>query len=300
MKDKITKTLNNCEKCKTLKYDRNPPKLKFQVPETPLKPLEILHLDIYSVNHNQILTIIDKCSKFACGYTISSRNSITVLRAFKNYISTYGIPKMIVCDQGSEFAANIFQDFCKQFQIEMHITSFQQTSSNSPVERLHSTLTEIYRLIQSKRKENKLTTEHDEILLKAFITYNNAIHSSTGHTPYELFFGRPYKFMKSLNFSNEHDYLSKLNTFLDELYPEIQEKVQNVTKNRIESLNEHRENPEDTTDGQIVFRKEAGRNKLSPRFSKHIVQKNNKVTIVTRGQKKIHKCRLRKQHKQLN
>lgn len=297
MKDKITKTLNHCEKCKTFKYDRNPPKLKFLVPETPLKPLEILHIDLYSINNNQILTVIDKCSKFACGYALSCRNSITVLKAFKNFISSFGIPKMVVCDQGSEFVANIFKDFCRQFQIELHFTSFQQTSSNSPVERLHSTLTEIYRLILSKRKEKGFSTEHEEILSETLITYNNAIHSTTKHTPYELFFGRPYKFMKTLNFSNEHDYLTKLNTFLDELYPEIQKHVRDTTKTRIENLNDSREDPEDVTDGQIVFRKESRRNKLTPRYSKQTVEKDGKFTILTKGQKKLHKCRLRKQHK---
>lgn len=294
MKEKITKTLDNCEKCKLLKYDRNPPKLQFVLPETPLKPLEILHMDIYSINNHQILTIIDKCSKFACGYTLSCRSSITILKSFKQYLSSYGIPKTIVCDQGSEFTANIFQDFCKQLEIKLHFTSFQQTSSNSQVERLHSTLTEIYRLILSKRKEGELTTEHEELLFETLITYNNAIHSTTKHTPYELFFGRPYKFTQTLQFTNEHDYLTQLNTFLDELYPKIQEQVQDATKTRIEKLNAVRDTPDDIDENQIVFRKEAKRNKLTPRFSKQTAIKNDKFTILTKGLKKIHKCRLRK------
>jgi len=37
MKNKITQTINNCEKCKTLKYDRNPPKLFFQKPKLQQK-----------------------------------------------------------------------------------------------------------------------------------------------------------------------------------------------------------------------------------------------------------------------
>lgn len=39
----INKTINNCEICQTLKYDRNPPKLRFQLTETPSKPLDILY-----------------------------------------------------------------------------------------------------------------------------------------------------------------------------------------------------------------------------------------------------------------
>jgi len=36
--------------------------------------------------------------------------------------------------------------------MEIHVTSFQQSSSNSPVERLHSSLTELYRIILNKKK----------------------------------------------------------------------------------------------------------------------------------------------------
>lgn len=67
------------------------------------------------------------------------------------------------------------------------MTSFQQSSSISTVERLHSTLTEIYRIIFAKRKEGKLNLDHEEILSETVVTYNNATHSSTNLTPFELF-----------------------------------------------------------------------------------------------------------------
>lgn len=294
MKQKITRTLNNCENCKTQKFDRNPPKPQFEMPEIPGKPMQILHIDVYSINNRQVLTIIDKFSKFGAAYPLETRNSVSILKAFKNYISLYGIPQKVVCDQGTEFTANIFKDFCNQYKIELHFTSFQQSSSNSPVERLHSTITEIYRLILLKRKEHNMTLEHEEILTEALITYNNAIHSSTGHTPYELFFGRPYKFYKETNTFSQHEYLDKLNEFLNKLYPDIKEKVQEITRRRIDNLNESKEIPENHEENDVVFRKEARRNKLTPRFSKHIIAKNNKVTILTRESKKIHKSKVRR------
>ena len=263
MKEKIEKTLNFCDHCKKLKYDRNPPKIKYVQPENPLKPLEIIHLDIYTINKNQILTIIDKFSRFAWGFPLNCRESVAILKQFKTFISLYGIPKKIICDQGSEFIANIFQDYCKQHEITLHFTSFQQTSSNSIVERLHSTLTEIYRIIYTKRIEEKLKVDHEEILSETLITYNNAIHSVTKLTPYELFFGRPYKFLKTLKFSNEHEYLLKLNEFIDNIYPKIKEKVDTITKNRTEKLNDNRETPEDLEVEDTIFRKECRRNNSS-------------------------------------
>lgn len=294
MKNKITVTINRCEKCQLLKYDRHPPKLKYEKPESPLKPLDIIHIDIYSINNYQILTIIDKFSRFAAAFTLPTRNSLSVIKALRNFISLYGIPQKIVCDQGSEFTANIFKDFCDQYKINLHVTSFQQTSSNSTVERLHSTLTEIYRIILSKRKENRLTIDHDDIISETLITYNNAIHSTTKYTPYELLFGRTYKFDKDITFNNEHDYLQKLNEFQATLYPSIKENVEKITSSRIDKLNKTREEPTSRDENETIFRRECKRNKLTPRFTKHKVKTNNKVTLVTMNNKKVHKSRIKK------
>lgn len=64
-----------------------------------------------------MVTIIDIFSKFVAGYTIPTREAINVLKSLK---ATYSIPKKIVCDQGVEFPANIFKEFCEKYDIEVH------------------------------------------------------------------------------------------------------------------------------------------------------------------------------------
>lgn len=293
MQSLINKTLNNCETCQALKYDRNPPKPKFQLTETPSKPLDILHIDIYTINANCILTIIDKFSKYAMGYTLPSKTSVCVLKSLKSFFSLLGIPKKIVCDQGTEFTSNIFQDFCKQYKIDLHYTSFQQSTSNSPVERLHSTITEIYRIILNTRKSQKLDTDHDEILSESFMTYNGSIHSSTKLTPYEVFFGKPHNFVENQEFRNVHEYLAKLNEFQEKLYPNIKEQMLKSKMKLIEKLNKSRNEPEIKDDNEEIFRKENRRNKLTPRFSKRKVLVDNGITLQTTENKKLHKSKMK-------
>lgn len=300
MKYKISQIINNCDICHTLKYDRHPQKIVYQIPETPSKPLDIIHIDIYHINHQQILTIIDKFSKFAAGFTITARTSLNVIKSLKNFISTYGIPKKIICDQGKEFTAIIFQDFCKQFDIHLHITSFQQSSSNAPIERLHSTLTELYRIITAKRKESKLPIDHDEIFSEALITYNNSVHSTTKLTPYELFFGRPQVSTKEIKFNKEHEYLQKLNEYQQIIYPKIQEKMQTSVKKRIEKLNKSRIKPKNLKTNDIVFRKENRRNKITARFSKHVVKNDKNIAFITEKNQKIHKSKIKRNIKRNN
>lgn len=91
----------------------------------------------------------------------------------RHCICTFGIPKKIIVDQGAEFAGNLFIDFCKQYNITRNVTSFQQSSSNFTVERFHSSLAEIYRLIFDKRKKENLPCVHEEMLWEALKTYNS-------------------------------------------------------------------------------------------------------------------------------
>lgn len=132
MKNKILQLINQCETCLRLKYDRHPQKISFLIPQTPEKPLDIIHIDIYCINNTYNLTLINKFSKFAAAYPIENRNSLNIVKSLKHFISLFGIPGQIVYDQGAKFSGNIFKTFCTQFKILMHETSCQQSSSNSP------------------------------------------------------------------------------------------------------------------------------------------------------------------------
>lgn len=64
----------------TLKYNRHPPNIKFQVTETPIMPLDILHSDLYTLNGKYVATAtIDKFSTFSLEYTIPAINIVNAL-----------------------------------------------------------------------------------------------------------------------------------------------------------------------------------------------------------------------------
>lgn len=122
IKTAITRIINNCEICQKYKYDRNRELLKFEISETPSKPLEILHIDIYSVHKENFLTIIDKFSKFAGVYLLTSRSSINLIQSLKHFFSHHGVPKTIVTDNGTEFVSSIFREFLELYDITLHTT----------------------------------------------------------------------------------------------------------------------------------------------------------------------------------
>lgn len=161
MKNKITRIVNNCRICLENKYERNKQPLKFELTETPSKPLDILHIDIYAVHNENFLTIIDKFTKFGSAYILSSRNSINIIKCLKHYFAHHGIPKKLISDNGKEFLSTLFQDFANLYDINLHTTTAKNSTGNSPVERLHSTLTEIIRIIYNQNKRKPISEKMD-------------------------------------------------------------------------------------------------------------------------------------------
>lgn len=68
---------------------------------------------------------------------------------------------------------------------------------------------------------------YDNFLKEIFIPYNNAIHSATRFTHFELFYGRTYKIGRQITFNNEHKHLFKINLFQTQLYESIRKKIGN-------------------------------------------------------------------------
>lgn len=68
-------------------------------------------MDIYTISGKYNLTLIDKFSKFAWAYVVTNRNSICIIKTFKNVVELFGIPKKLVYDQGPEFSGEVFKKF---------------------------------------------------------------------------------------------------------------------------------------------------------------------------------------------
>lgn len=295
MKNLISRVNNNCTICAELKYERRREPFKLQISETPKKPLEIVHIDIYSVHKEYCLTILDKFSKFACVYIICSRTSSEIIKSLKHFIAHHGIPKKIVSDNATEFLSTLFQDFLKMYDIEYHTTCAKNSTGNSPVERFHSTLTEIVRIIFNINKNKPFS----EIIDEAVITYNNTIHSTTKLSPFELLTGHynrstPFSFCN--NVETEQDYLREHRENYEKLAQICYKRSLEYKQKIIGKRNKTRKSPVNFKKGIDIYEDENRRNKLAPRFMKHRVIKNNKITILT-NKRKVHKQKIKNTRK---
>lgn len=185
MQETISAIINACEICRKMKYDRRPIKPVLQLTQTQEAPFQEIFIDLFQIEGNYYLTLIDAFSKLGQAIPIINRSTSEVVRALMKYISFYGVPKKISSDPGSEFNNELMREFLCLHKIELHIGTPNSPSSMGLIERLHSTINEIYRCAKYEEK----CTDAATVMMYSIMAYNHSIHSVTGLTPFEVVFG---------------------------------------------------------------------------------------------------------------
>ena len=106
-----------------------------------------------------------------------------LLRVFTNGL--LGSPVILLSDQESEFASEIFEKMCKRLGITHKFLATYNPKANGTVERYNRTLINQLRSACDKNKE------WAQVIVGVVEEYNCTPHSTTGLSPVELFLGRP-------------------------------------------------------------------------------------------------------------
>jgi transposase InsO family protein len=94
---------------------------------------------------------------------LATITSVTVHKFFwQNIVCRFGVPKAITVDNGTQFDAETFKDFCDQIGTEIHFASVRHTESNGLVERANGIImTGIMKLIVTHLVLLPLKLEHN-------------------------------------------------------------------------------------------------------------------------------------------
>ncbi|KAL0223916.1 hypothetical protein P9112_003306 [Eukaryota sp. TZLM1-RC] len=205
------------------------------------RSFEYLHCDTIgpfspdSRKNKYVLHFVDAFSKFSILCPVPDIKSITVADAIlSNVYATFGAPKAIHSDNGTEFCNAVFDSLCKLLNIT-HSTSIPHFhQSNGLVERQHRII------LQNLRK-----------VLLDFAVYDNwsdylpfcqmianSFRKSLNASPYELIFGSdtsprllPVEVMKSLELSPDQPDVPDYMSSLSKLSLTIKEKWNSVANN---------------------------------------------------------------------
>ncbi|KAL0860680.1 hypothetical protein ABMA27_010024 [Loxostege sticticalis] len=185
MKETITAIINGCEQCKKMKYERKPIKPPIQLTQTQDAPFQEIFIDLLFIEGKYYLTAVDAFSKLAQAIHIPNRSTPEVVRALIKYFSMYGLPRKISSDSGAEFNNELLKELLSFYKIDIHIGTPNNPTSMAIVERFHSTIIEIYRIAKYDRSDQDACS----VMTYAIMAYNNAIHTATNFTPFEIVFG---------------------------------------------------------------------------------------------------------------
>lgn len=295
MQKDLAEYINNCDVCQRTKYDRHPPEIVFSLTPTPTQPFEVIHMDTFQISSCKFLTIIDVFSRYAQAYSLEPIcTSQTVLDNLLTFVAHHGLPLSITCDNGTEFKSSLLKDFCILHNIRLHFTTVGNSNSNSPVERLHSTIIEMLRVLKLKDPNANIR----QLMQYAIIGYNSSAHSVTKQKPFDIINGRTDS-LDPFDLTDElilNQFVIDRRERLKALYERIYQTALTAKTQTTNKHNEKRNDPPIFEPGSSAYvtDKSAKRNKIKPRKTKVTVLKDLGNKIETTTGKIIHKSQIQK------
>ncbi|BHF65296.1 hypothetical protein SprV_0200830600 [Sparganum proliferum] len=134
-----------------------------------------------------ILVLVDFFTKWCEAVPLPQADAITVAKAIlSEWICRHGVPERLHSDQGAQVESRLMGELCELLHIRKSCSTPWHPQGNGQVERTNRTLRG---LIQSF-VNGCPGSSWDVALPQCLLAYRSATHSSTGHTPFALMYGR--------------------------------------------------------------------------------------------------------------
>lgn len=191
----IENMAKTCTSCSSIM--KAPTKTNLESWPIPDGPWQRIHIDYAGpIDDKFYLVIVDPYSKWPEIFVTKSTTSLSTIKLLEDSFSRYGLPKVIVSDNGTQFTSTEFAEFCQINGIQHIRTAPYHPQSNGQAEIFVSTL---------KRALKKIGGTADNALREFLSTYRTTPNPNciNGLSPAQVMFGR------------------KLRTTFDLLIPEI-------------------------------------------------------------------------------
>ena len=185
----VKKYVEHCITCTVAKRHAGPKQgLLHSIEKKPI-PFDVIHCDCVGPfeeskdGYKHILVIVDAFTKYVQLVPLQSLSGPEMLRTFRDRLTLFGTPRIVVCDRGTNFTYKPLGQFLTKHGVELHLIVTGAPRANGQAERYVSTVTNLLTVEVSK------TSEWPNKLAKIQFSLNTTVQKSTGFTPARLLFG---------------------------------------------------------------------------------------------------------------
>jgi hypothetical protein len=203
MKHIVTSYVQACTVCQQAKVEHVKLPGMLQPLPIPSQAWSVVSLDFIeglprSNNHNAILVVIDKFSKYA--HFVPLTHPFTALQIAQVYFNQvyklHGLPSAIISDRDRIFTSNLWQELFKLSDTQLLMSTSYHPQTDGQTERLNQCLETFLRCAMHASPGKWF-----QWLPLAEYWYNTTYHSALGHSPFEVLYGHPPRHFGTTDFN---------------------------------------------------------------------------------------------------
>lgn len=281
MRADVTKYVRRCAICARHKPSQDKPTDRMVSHMKVDRPWEMVSTDIMgplpkSKNGNSfILVVTDYLSKFPLLFPLRKATSEAIIKKIENEVFLiFGVPRILLCDNGPQFRSRQFTNFCKSYQTRIQFNPNYNPRSN-PTERINRTLKTMLSMYVSDNHKM-----WDANLHKIACAIRTSTHEVMKLTPYFVNFGRnmmlsgdDYNIREKLQIEDGTQECDKSrNSFFRDMFSDVKKRLFDANKKSCDRYNLRARHVE-YLPNQLVWRKNYVLSDAAKHFSQKLAPK---------------------------
>ncbi|XP_066987487.1 uncharacterized protein [Macrobrachium rosenbergii] len=192
IKKDIKEYIISCHQCQvTGRPNESIIRAPLQPISVPKQPFEKIIIDCVGPmpktrkGNEYLLTVLCPTTRYPIAMPIKNINAKTIIGQLVKVFTTFGFPKILQCDRGTNFTSKLFKQSMQEFNIHNVYASAYHPQTNGALERVHQTIKNLLRKYMEETAQS-----WDENLDLLMYMLRSVPNDSTGVSPFELMFGR--------------------------------------------------------------------------------------------------------------
>lgn len=192
----VEKYVKNCVICKQIKHKNTKPFGLMGKFKDAKRPFQMISLDLMgplprsSKQNSFLLVILDWFTKFPMLFPLKKATASKIADILeKNWFLLFGVPEIVVVDNGQQFAGKTFRSLMDKYGVSKLWYNSKYHPQNNPTERTNRTIGQALRAYVDGSHKN-----WDSEIPYIGLALRTAVHEITGYSPFFLNFGRRFTY----------------------------------------------------------------------------------------------------------